>query len=372
MRIGVPGEVKDNEFRVAVTPAGVRELTLEGHEVLVEAGAGEGSAISDDDFASAGARIVADAAAVWDQAELLCKVKEPVEEEYVHLREDLVLFTFLHLAADVTLTRALGDAGTTAIAYETVEAVDGSLPLLAPMSEVAGRMAPQVGASHLERERGGRGVLMGGVPGVAPANVVVVGAGTAGRQAARIAAGLEARVSLLDIDLTVLRDVDRTAHGRITTLHSSRWMLEDLLRSTDVLIGAVLVPGARAPRIITEDMVAGMPAGSVVVDISIDQGGCVETSHMTTHDDPTYLVHDVVHYAVGNMPGAVPRTSTHALASATLPYVQRLASGPTEALRVHGGLRRGVNVARGEVTNAAVAEAHDLPHVPVDDVLGSA
>lgn len=369
MRIGVPRETKEQEFRVAITPAGVRELTLAGHDVLVERDAGQGSAISDEDFVAAGAMTVPEAAEVWGEADLVCKVKEPVGEEHGWLREDLVLFTFLHLAADQTLTRALQRAGTLAIAYETVMGAAGGLPLLAPMSEIAGRMSPQVGAAHLERERGGRGVLLGGAPGVAPAHVVVVGAGSAGRNAAWLAAGLEARVTLLDLDLGRLREVDAIQQGRVETLASNRWTLEGLVRGADLVIGAVLVPGARAPVVITEEMVAAMPAGAVLVDISIDQGGCIETSRMTTHGDPTYVVHDVVHYAVGNMPGAVPNTSTYALANATLSYVLRLASDPRGALRADDGLRAGVNVARGRVTNMGVAEAHGVDHVDAADIL---
>lgn len=369
--MGVPTEVKPFEARVALTPAGVRELTMGGHEVLVQAGAGRGSSISDEDYAAAGGRLVSDVDEVWGEADLICKVKEPAQEEVRHLRADLVLFTFLHLAAEPSLTRSLCDAGTLAIGYETVQAADGSLPLLAPMSQIAGRMAPQVGAAALERERGGRGVLLGGVPGVAPGHVVVVGAGSAGRNAAAIAMGLQARVTVLDIDLARLREVDEVAHGRLTTLHSNRWTLEGLLPDADLVIGAVLVPGARAPRVVTEDMVATMQPGAVIVDISIDQGGCVDTSRRTTHDDPTYTVHDVVHYAVGNMPGAVPHTSTRALTIATLPYVLRLADGPRQALNEDPGLLAGVNVVAGEVANEAVATAHRLPAHAPGDLFGS-
>lgn len=369
MRVGVPTEVKPHEARVAITPAGVRELGLAGHEVLVQRGAGEGSSIPDDEYVAAGARIVDDADDVWGDAELVCKVKEPTADEYRHLRSDLVLFTFLHLAADAELTRALAESGCLAIGYETVQSADGSLPLLAPMSQIAGRMAPQVGAASLERERGGRGVLLGGVPGVAPGHVVVLGAGIAGRNAAWIAMGLQARVTLLDIDIARLREVDEVGHGRLTTLHSNRWTLEGLLPEADLVIGAVLVPGARTPRIVTADMVASMPARSVVVDISIDQGGCLETSRMTTHDDPTYVERGVVHYAVGNMPGAVPSTATQALVIATLPYVLRLADDPRGSLRADAGLSAGINVAAGEVANEAVAEAHGLPARNAADLL---
>lgn len=369
MRVGVPSEVKEHEGRVALTPAGVREIVLAGHEVLVQAGAGAGSSIGDDEFATAGARVLTAADEVWGGSDLVCKVKEPVPEEHRHLRDGLILFTFLHLAADRALTDALRDSGTLAVAYETVTGPDGGLPLLAPMSEIAGRMAPQAGAAALERERGGRGVLLGGVSGVEPGHVVVVGAGRAGRNAAVISAGLQARVTILDIDLGRLRVIDDESRGRITTLHSSRWTLEGLVRDADLLVGAVLVPGARAPQVITEEMVTSMPAGSVIVDVSIDQGGCVATSRMTTHADPTYLRHGVVHYAVGNMPGAVPHTSTRALTTATLPYVLRLASEGERGLRSDDGLRAGVNVLRGVVTNEGVASAHGLPWADVDELL---
>jgi alanine dehydrogenase len=371
VRVGVPTEVKPHESRVAITPAGVRELGLAGHEVLLQRGAGLGSSISDEDYAAAGAELVDDAGEVWAGADLVCKVKEPVPEEFDHLRSDLVLFTFLHLAAAPDLTRALAESGCLAIGYETVKARDGSLPLLAPMSQIAGRMAPQVGAAALERERGGRGVLLGGVPGVEPGHVVVLGAGIAGRNAAWIAMGLQARVTLLDIDLARLREVDEVGHGRLTTLHSNRWTLERLLRQADLVVGAVLVPGARTPRVVTADMVASMPERSVVVDISIDQGGCLETSRMTTHDDPTYVEHGVVHYAVGNMPGAVPATATQALAIATLPYVLRLADDPRGSLQADPGLLAGVNVVAGKVTNDGVAAAHGLTAQPAEDLLAS-
>lgn len=370
MRIGVPREVKDHEHRVALTPAGVRELTRAGHEVLIEREAGRGSAITDDEYRQAGARIVPTAADAWSAA-LVCKVKEPIASELHHLRDDLTLFTYLHLAATRELTDALVAAGTLAVAYETVVGRDGGLPLLAPMSEVAGRMAAQVGASCLEAEHGGRGVLLGGVPGVAPGHVVVVGAGTAGRNAATIAAGLEARVTLLDLDVDRLRAVNATADGRITTLASNRWTLERLVTEADLLIGAVLVPGARAPHVVDEDMVASMRPGAVVVDISIDQGGCIATSHVTTHAEPTFVVHDVVHYCVGNMPGAVPHTSTYALTNVTLPYLLRLARDPLAAVRDDAGLRAGVNVASGRITDAGVAAAHDLPCVDAAEVLSA-
>lgn len=361
MRVGVPREVKSHEARVALTPAGVRELVVAGHDVLVEAGAGVGSSIHDDDYRAAGATVLADAAEVWGDSELVCKVKEPTPEEVGHLRADLALFTFLHLAAEPDLVASLRQAGTLAIAYETVRDSTGGLPLLSSMSQIAGRMAPQVGAGSLERGRGGRGVLLGGVPGVEAGHVVVVGAGMAGRDAALIALGLQARVTVLDIDLGRLRQINELTRGQLTTLQSNRWTLERAVADADVVVGAVLVPGARTPRVITEEMIIGMRPGTVFVDIAIDQGGCAETSHMTTHDAPTYVAHDVIHYAVGNMPGAVPHTSTRALTSATLPYVLRLAADPRRALLEDPGLLAGVNVATGEVADEGVAAAHDLP-----------
>ena len=369
MRIGVPTEVKESEYRVALTPAGVRELTYHGHDVFVQSGAGVGSSLSDDDFVRAGAKIVDDAAAAWGDVDIVVKVKEPIEQEYGFLRSDLTLFTYLHLAADRPLTQALIDSGCLAIAYETVTGADGGLPLLAPMSEVAGRMAPQVGAMVLERPHGGRGVLMGGVSGVLPAHVVVIGAGTAGGNAAWIAAGMEANVTILDLDLAKLRYIDSVQKGRITTLISNRLTLEEQVADADLVIGAVLVPGAKAPRVITEEMVASMRPGAVLVDISIDQGGCAETSHVTTHSDPTYVKHGVVHYCVGNMPGAVPRTSTYALTNATLPYLVRLVDGGVEAVAEDRGFAQGVNVVGGNVTNEGVAQAHGLDAVPLAQVM---
>jgi alanine dehydrogenase len=369
MRVGVPTEVKESESRVAITPAGARELTTSGHEVLVQRGAGLGSALRDSDYERAGAQIVPDAETAWGEADVVLKVKEPVESEFGLLRADLTLFTFLHLAAARPLTEALISSGCTAIAYETVTSRDGGLPLLAPMSEVAGRMAPQVGAASLEQPHGGRGVLMGGVSGVLPAHVVVVGAGTAGRNAAWIAVGMEANVTILDLDTGKLRFIDSVHKGRITTLTSNRLTLEEQVETADLLIGAVLIPGARAPRVISEEMVASMPSGAVIVDISIDQGGCAETSRMTTHSDPTYVKHDVVHYCVGNMPGAVPRTSTYALTNATLPYVMRLArDGIRDTLRADDDFAHGVNVTDGQVTERGVADAHGFEHRPLHEL----
>lgn len=368
MRVGVPTEIKDAEGRVAITPAGVRELCVHGHEVWVQSGAGLGSSLTDDDFAGAGARIVDDAAVVWSEVELLCKVKEPVASEYEHLRDDLVLFTYLHLAAAGELTQALVDAKTTGVAYETVTGRDGvGLPLLAPMSEVAGRMAPQVGAHALEAPRGGRGVLMGGVSGVLPAHVVVIGAGTSGTSAAWVAAGMGANVTVLDLDVAKLRAVDAAHQGRVTTLTSNRLTLEEQLAQADMVIGAVLVPGARAPRIVTRQMVAAMPSSAVLVDISIDQGGVSETSRGTTHAEPTYTEEGVVHYCVTNMPGAVPRTSTYALTNVTLPYLVRIANqGLRDACDADPGLARGINTIGGAVTEPGVADAHGLPHTALD------
>ena len=369
MRIGVPTEIKEAEYRVAITPAGARELEVAGHDVFVQAGAGEGSSLTDADYERAGATIVPDAETAWGEVDMVLKVKEPIAPEFGFLRPDLTLFTYLHLAAARPLTEALVSSGCTGIAYETVVGADGGLPLLAPMSEVAGRMAPQVGASVLERPHGGRGVLMGGVSGVQPARVVVIGAGTSGRNAAWIAAGMEANVTILDLDIGKLRYIDSVHKGRITTLMSNRLTLEEQIAEADLVIGAVLVPGARAPIVIDEEMVASMPSGSVVVDISIDQGGCVATSHVTTHTDPTYVKHGVVHYCVGNMPGAVPRSSTYALTNATLPYVTRIANaGVDQAVAADKGLAAGVNTAQGSVTNAGVAEAHGMPYVELRKV----
>ena len=356
MIVGVPAEVKTAESRVAVTPDGVRELVAHGHTVLVERGAGEGSSIHDAAYERAGARAVPLEEA-WG-AELVVKVKEPQERELAFLRPDLVLFTYLHLAAYPEVARALLDAGTRAVAYETVQQPDGRLPLLAPMSEVAGRMAPQIGAHYLERSNGGRGVLLGGAPGVRPARVVVLGAGNVGWNAAWIAQGMEAEVLLLDRDLDRLRWVDQIHKGRIMTLASNRGTVEAAVAEADLVIGAVLVAGGRAPTVVTEEMVRGMRPGSVIVDVAIDQGGCVETAHETTHDDPVYLVHGVLHYAVGNVPGAVPHTSTYALTNATLPYVLEIAErGLAGAVRAEPSLRGGVSTVDGQVTNEAVAEA---------------
>jgi alanine dehydrogenase len=355
--VGVPKEIKTAEYRVAMTPDGVREFERLGIDVVVETGAGEGASFTDDDYRAAGADIVATAAAAWSQ-QMVVKVKEPLAAELGHLRDDLTLFTYLHLAAYPDVAHALVAAGTTAIAYETVQLDGGSLPLLAPMSEVAGRLAPQLGAHYLERHNGGRGVLMGGAPGVQPAKVVVLGAGNVGWNAAWIAAGMEAEVVLFDKNLDRLRWVDQINKGRIMTLASNRGALERNLIDADLVIGAVLVAGGRAPVIVTEQMVRSMRPRSVIVDVAVDQGGCIETTHETTHADPVYERHGVVHYAVGNMPGAVPHTSTYALTNATLPYLIEVAMlGVAAAAAADPSLARGVNVVGGHITNAAVAAA---------------
>lgn len=371
MKIGVPREVKNNEYRVAMTPAGVHELVQRGHEVAVEREAGVGSSIPDDDFAAAGAHILASTDDVWEFGDLLLKVKEPIAEEYGRLRKGQVLFTYLHLAASRPCTDALVESATTAIAYETVQLPDRSLPLLAPMSEVAGRMAPQVGARCLEREAGGRGILMGGVSGVYAAKVVVLGAGVAGMNAAAIALGMQAEVLLLDNNIDKLRQADRIYQGHLQTVASNAYEIEKACLDADLVIGAVLVVGAKAPKLVTDDLVARMKAGAVLVDIAIDQGGCFESSRPTTHDAPTYRVHDTLFYCVANMPGAVPHTSTYALTNVTLPYAIAIADkGWREACRADPALALGVNVHDGQVTSDPVAQAHGLPVVPVSDVVG--
>jgi alanine dehydrogenase len=371
--IGVPKEIKDDEYRVALTPEGARELVDAGHAVLIQEGAPDGSNLPAERYKRAGAEFVASADDVWRQADLVLKVKEPLPSEYASMREGQILFTYLHLAASRELTQVLLERKVSAVAYETVQLPDGRLPLLAPMSEIAGRMAPHVAARFLEKEHGGRGILLGGVSGVRPAKVLVLGAGMAGSNAAWIAAGMEAEVVVVDKNLDKLRFIDQIHKGRIVTLMSDRLTLEQRVREADVVIGSVLVPGARAPVLVTEEMVASMRPGSVVIDIAIDQGGCVETSRMTTHSDPTFVVHGVVHYCVGNMPGAVPNTSTYALANVTLPYVMEIASrGLEDAVRADPALARGVNTYGGELTNAAVAEAHGLPGTPLAQMIPGA
>ncbi|WP_445161092.1 alanine dehydrogenase [Mycobacterium sp. Dal123C01] len=362
MRVGIPTETKNNEFRVAITPAGVAELTHRGHEVLVQAGAGEGSAIADMEFKAAGAHLLSSADQVWADADLLLKVKEPLPAEYALLRPQQVLFTYLHLAASRACTGALLTSGTTSIAYETVQTADGALPLLAPMSEVAGRLSAQIGAYHLMRTQGGRGVLMGGVPGVKPADVVVIGAGTAGYNAARVAGGMGASVRVLDLNIDKLRLLDAEFTGHIQTRHSSAYELEGAVRHADLVIGAVLVPGAKAPKLITNSLVAQMKPGAVLVDISIDQGGCFEDSRPTTHDDPTFAVHDTLFYCVANMPSAVPKTSTYALTNATMPYVLRLADqGWQEACRSNPALAKGLSTHEGALLSERVAADLSMP-----------
>ncbi|MGH9055123.1 MAG: alanine dehydrogenase [Acidimicrobiales bacterium] len=370
MKVGVPAEVKNNEHRVACTPAGVHELVRHGHRVVVERGAGAGSSLPDEDFAKAGAVLLDSADEVWGESDLMLKVKEPVEEEYHRLRKDLVLFTYLHLAASRSCTDALLSAGTTGIAYETVQSPDGSLPLLAPMSEVAGRMAPQAGAHHLQRDGGGRGVLMGGVSGVYAAKVVVIGAGVSGMNAAAIALGMQAEVLLLDKNIARLRDADRIYQGHCQTVASNSYEIDKAVVDADLVIGAVLVPGAKAPTLVSNSLVARMKPGSVLVDIAIDQGGCFEDSRPTTHADPVYKVHESIFYCVANMPGAVPHTSTYALTNVTLPYALEIADrGWRGALRSDPVLALGLNTHDGQITYASVGEAHDLPSVPLEAAL---
>jgi alanine dehydrogenase len=370
VKVGIPREVKNHEYRVAITPAGVHELVRSGHEVFVEKDAGAGSSIDDDDFAGAGATILGAADDVWATADMILKVKEPIAEEYPRMREGQTLFTYLHLAADKPLTEELARRKVTAIAYETVELPDHSLPLLAPMSEVAGRLAPQVGAHTLMRAQGGRGILMGGVPGVYAAKVVVIGAGVAGQNAAAIALGMEAEVLLLDRNVARLRVMDAIYQGHCQTVASNAYEIERAVLDADLVIGAVLVPGAKAPKLISNDLVSRMKPGSVLVDISIDQGGCFEDSRPTTHDNPTYRVHNSMFYCVANMPGAVPHTSTYALTNVTWPYAVELANhGWRRALQADASLAKGLNVYDGAVTNAPVAEAHGMPHTELDEVL---
>ncbi len=371
MKVGVPKEVKNHEYRVALTPVGVHELTQHGHEVVVEVGAGAGSLIPDEEYVAAGARMIGSAEEVWGSAELVLKVKEPVSEEYGRMREGQTLFTYLHLAADRALTEELVTRKVTAIAYETVQLASGSLPLLYPMSEVAGCLAPQVGAHSLMRAQGGRGVLMGGVGGVANAKVVIIGAGVSGQNAANIALGMGADVTLLDTDLDKLRMSFWRYSNRVHGLASSKLAIEQQVMEADMVIGAVLIPGAKAPTLVSNELVSRMKPGSVLVDIAVDQGGCFEDTHATTHADPTYMVHDSVFYCVANMPGAVPNTSTYALTNATLPYTVALADkGWEQALGEDKSLALGLNTHAGRVTNAPVAQAHDMASTTLDEVLG--
>jgi len=374
MKVGIPKEIKNHEYRVAITPAGVFELVRNGHQVFIETQAGTGSSIADEEFARAGATILATADEVWASGDLILKVKEPIQPEYHRMRSGQVLFTYLHLAASLECTRALLDAGVTAIAYETVELPDHSLPLLAPMSEVAGRLAPQVGAHALMRANGGRGVLLGGVPGVQRAKVVVLGAGVSGQNAMAIAVGMQADVSVLDLNIGRLHEVDAIYQGRVETLASNSFAIERAVLEADLVIGAVLVPGAKAPTLVSNDLVRRMKPGSVLVDIAVDQGGCFEDTRPTTHADPTYAVHESIFYCVANMPGAVPNTSTYALTNATLRYAVALANqGWQQALRADPALARGLNVHAGRIACPAVTETFpDLPSVNREEVLADA
>lgn len=370
MLIGLPKEIKDGENRVGLTPGAVKALTRRGHRVLVETGAGTGSFLTDDEYRAAGAEIVPHAADAW-AAEMVVKVKEPVEAEYEYLRSDQILFTYLHLAADRRLTDALLESGITAIAYETVQMPDGRLPLLMPMSEVAGRMATQVGATYLERQNGGRGVLLGGVPGVAPASVAILGGGVVGTNAAKVALGMGAQVTVLDIHHDRLIYLDDVFQGRLQTRTSNEYNIELAVFNADLVIGAVLIPGGRAPWLVTRKMLANMRKGAVIVDVAVDQGGCVETTRPTTHSDPIYVIDEIVHYGVTNMPGAVPRTSTFALVNQTMSYTLVLANEGLEAVRKSVPLQHGLNTYHGKLTHSAVAEAFDLPYTAPLDALGA-
>lgn len=370
MKIAVPAEIKNNEYRVAITPAGVHDLVGNGHDVLVQSGAGAGSSISDDEYAAQGARIMPDAASTWAEADVLLKVKEPIAEEYGHFREGLVLFTYLHLAAEAELTHALIASKVTGIAYETVQLPSRALPLLAPMSEVAGRLAPIVGASAMFRPQGGPGLLVSGVPGTHPANVVVLGGGVAGTSAVAMAVGMGAQVTVLDTNLQRLRELDALYAGRVRTIASNGYEIERAAVRADLLIGSVLIPGAKAPKLVSNELVSRMKPGSVLVDIAVDQGGCFADTRPTTHAEPTYRVHDSIFYCVANMPGAVPATSTHALTNATMPYVRAIANhGWRDALRADASLALGLNTHDGHVTNAAVGMAHDLHSIELSAAL---
>ncbi|MCI0184107.1 alanine dehydrogenase [Sulfoacidibacillus ferrooxidans] len=371
MFIGVPKEIKDNENRVAMTPAGVRSLISAGHTVIVETSAGVGSGFLDDDYRQAGAQLGATAADVWNTVDMIMKVKEPLPSEYRYFRENLILFTYLHLAPEYELTQALMNSGIVAVAYETIQLPDRSLPLLMPMSEVAGRMSVQIGAHFLEHSAGGKGIVLGGVPGVMPGQVVIVGGGIVGINAAKMAMGTGADVTILDVNADRLRQLDDLFAGRVRTLMSNEYNLELAVQSADLLVGAVLIPGSRAPKLVTEQMVEKMSRGSVIVDVAIDQGGSIETiDHVTTHSHPTYEKHGVIHYAVANMPGAVPRTSTLALTNVTLPYALQLANkGYVAAVSDNPALAKGVNVLKGRVTYEAVAQGLHLEYTPLDQVL---
>ncbi len=370
MILGVPREIKNNEFRVSLVPAGVKSLTDAGHQVLVEKGAGLGSGVTDEEYRLAGAALVNQSGEVFARAEMVVKVKEPQPDEIARLRRGQILFTYLHLAPDRTLTRGLLQAGVTGLAYETIEEPDGSLPLLTPMSEVAGRMSIQVGTHYLQRTEGGLGILLGGVPGVLPGQVVIIGGGTVGTNAAKLALGVGARVTVLERSADRMRYLDDIFGGRVETLMSNSYYLAESVARADLLVGAVLIAGASAPKLVRRSMVSSMKRGSVIVDVAVDQGGCIETTRPTTHSDPVYEVDGVVHYCVANMPGAVPRTSTFALTNVTLPYIFRIAQrGLKEALRTDPALRLGLNVHAGEVVHPAVAESQELPHRPVENLL---
>jgi alanine dehydrogenase len=368
--VGLPKEIKDNEYRVGLTPAGVRALTDAGHKVIVQKSAGEGSGFDDALYQKAGAQIIDSADEVWSGADMIVKVKEPIEPEYARMREGQLLFTYLHLAPDRELTDQLIKRKVTGIAYETITDRRGGLPLLTPMSEVAGRMAIQVGAHYLEKMAGGRGILLGGVPGVPAARVVIIGGGVVGTNAAKIAVGMGAHVTIIDNNLDRLRELDDIFLSKISTLASSAYMIHDAISSADLIVGAVLVPGAAAPRLVTKSMLKDVPNGAVIVDVAVDQGGCIETTHPTTHSNPTYYVEGVLHYCVANMPGAVPRTSTFALTNATLPYTLKLANqGFLEAIASDTGLKAGVNTFAGHCTYQAVAEAQDIPYTSIDALI---
>jgi len=370
MIIGIPKEIKDKEYRVSLTPGGAHTLIHAGHRVLVETGAGIGSGFEDTQYADCGAEILPNAADVWHAAEMILKVKEPLPSEYQFLRPGLLLFTYLHLAANEELTKLLLERRVSAIAYETVQLPNGSLPLLTPMSEIAGKMSVQIGAHYLEETQGGRGVLLGGVPGVRPGSVVILGGGTVGTNAAQVALGMGARVTVIDLNIDRLRYLDHVLHGRLNTIASNQGNIYEAVRRAEVLIGAVLRPGARAPQIVTEEMVASMSPGSVIVDVAVDQGGCIATTRPTSHSAPTFRLHEVIHYAVPNIPGAVPRTATYALSNSTLFYVLALANkGLEKAVQEDESLARGVNTLNGEVTHPAVAETFDLSYTPIEKLI---
>jgi alanine dehydrogenase len=370
MKIGLPKEIKDNEYRVGLTPAGVQALSDAGHEMFVQKSAGEGSGFSDEQYVSAGATILDTADEVWQTGDMIVKVKEQIQPEYARMRENQLLFTYLHLAPEFELTKQLLERKVTGVAYETITDKQGRLPLLTPMSEVAGRMSVQVGATYLEKMNGGRGILLGGVPGVPAANVVIIGGGIVGTEAAKMAVGLGAKVTIIDKNLERLRELDDIFLSKVQTLASSRYAIEEAISHADLVIGAVLVVGAAAPKLVTRDMLKLVPNGAVLVDVAVDQGGCFETTHATTHSNPTYYEEGVLHYCVANMPGAVPRTSTFALTNATLPYALALANkGFEKAIREDQGLAEGVNTYAGKLTYEAVAESQNLEYTPLDDLI---